>query len=355
MELLKMIANEIHPSIQLTIECPSNFTDKKMPMLDIKVWIEYDETGKPKIMYEYYYKMITSKALIHAKSAMDWKIKRTVITQQIITILKNCSKDLPWERKCHHINDMVKRLQFSGYDKKFRYEVVNSALNAYRIMEENDHNRTKPMYRTKEEILKERNETRTQKKENWFKKGGYQSVIFVQATKDSKLKKDYEKAIQQSKFKIKVIEQTGKPLIRMLQMSDPFRKENCGRQDCHICQSGGKGRCYVQDVTYKIECLGCDHVLNGETSISAYTRVGQHIQDLSNNNTDNFSSLRNHCEKKHQGVVQQFKSSVTKTFKDDSMKRQITEAMKIKAIPPERSMNSRLEWNTTRVPQVMIT
>ena len=40
----------------------------------------------------------------------------------------------------------------------------------------------------------------------------------------------------------------------------------------------------------------------------------------------------------------------TKTFKDDTMKRQITEAVKIKAIPTERSMNSRQEWNIARLP-----
>ena len=180
-------------------------------------------------------------------------------------------------------------------------------------------------------------------------------MIFVQATKDSKLKKDFQKAIQQSKFKIQVIEQTGKPLIKMLQMSDPFKNKNCGRQDCHICQSGGKGRCYLQDVTYKIECLGCDHELNGETSNSAYTRVRQHIQDLiRTDNTDNFSSLRNHCERKHQNIVQKFKSSVTKTFKDDPLKRQITEAIKIKAVPLERSINSKLEWNIARIPQIVV-
>ena len=355
MELLKIIGNEIHPSIQITIECPSNFNDNKMPMLDIKVWLEYDETGRPKVMHEYYYKAITSKALIHAKSAMDWKMKRTVLTQQIITILRNCSKELSWEKKCHHVTDMVKRLQFSGYDKKFRYEVVNSAINAYKIMEENDRNKIKHMYRTKAEILSDRNKTNNKKKENWFRKGGYQSIIFVQATDNSKLKKEYENVIQQSKLKIKIVEKTGKSLIRMLQISDPFKKENCERQDCHICKSGGNGKCYKQDVTYKIECLGCGHEQNGETSNSAYTRVGQHMNDLLNDNVHTFSSLKNHCENKHQGVRQEFKSSVTKTFKDDPMKRQITEAVKIKAVPTERSMNSRQEWNIARLPQVIIT
>ena len=31
---------------------------------------------------------------------------------------------------------MVLRMQYSGYDKKFRYEVVDSALEAYRTTQE---------------------------------------------------------------------------------------------------------------------------------------------------------------------------------------------------------------------------
>ena len=140
----------------------------------------------------------------------------------------------------------------------------------------------------------------------------------------------------------------------MLQMSDPFKKKTCNRKDCPICTSGGKGNCYKQNVTYKIECLGCDHELNGETSDSGYTRIIKHLQDLKNQNEKVFSSLRNHCNEHHGGVIQKFKASITKTFKDDAMGRQITEATKIKAVPTNRSMNTRREWNTTRIPRVNI-
>ena len=30
----------MHPSIQLEIDCPSNHEDGKVPILDLKVWIE---------------------------------------------------------------------------------------------------------------------------------------------------------------------------------------------------------------------------------------------------------------------------------------------------------------------------
>ena len=140
----------------------------------------------------------------------------------------------------------------------------------------------------------------------------------------------------------------------MLQKSDPFKKKLCERQNCPVCSSGGSGRCDVQDVTYKIECLGCDHQLNGETSNTAYTRILKHFSDLNSTNEDTFSSPRTHCVEQHENIRQKFRSSVTKTFKDDALGRQITEALKITAIPAGKSMNTRFKWNATKIPRITI-
>ena len=47
--------------------------------------------------------------------------------------------------------------------------------------------------------------------------------------------------------------------------------------------------------------------------------------------------------------------SVTGTFRNDSMLRQITEAVQIDNEDPRRLMNTRAEWNMTRVPRAVIT
>ena len=52
----------------------------------------------------------------------------SVMTQEVPRVLLNCSKLLPWERRVENVNEMVLRMQYSGYSEKFRYEVVNSAL-----------------------------------------------------------------------------------------------------------------------------------------------------------------------------------------------------------------------------------
>ena len=54
------------------------------------------------------------------------------------------------------------------------------------------------------------------------------------------------------------------------------------------------------------------------------------------------------------GELQEFCMSVTGTFKNDPMLRQISEAVQIDATPPELIMNTRAEWNMTRVPRAEI-
>ena len=46
--------------------------------------------------------------------------------------MTNCSENLQIETREKHTNNFFKRLQYSGFDKEFRYDVVNAANNAYK-------------------------------------------------------------------------------------------------------------------------------------------------------------------------------------------------------------------------------
>ena len=148
-----------------------------------------------------------------------------------------CSRMLPWENVVKKVEAFLLRMQYSGYDKKFRYEVVASALNAYRIRKEADESGQRPMYRPKGWNKEER--TKIRKKKNWYAKEGNESVIFVPATPRSKLQREYQQEIGNLGFNIKVVEKAGKTLKRMLQRSDPFKPENCGKNDSFVCTTGG--------------------------------------------------------------------------------------------------------------------
>ena len=83
------------------------------------------------VLHEFYSKDVASKCVINARSALAWSCKRTVLTQEALRILLNCSRELPWETAVGHVNHMMQRFQYSGYDQGFRTEVVRSALKAY--------------------------------------------------------------------------------------------------------------------------------------------------------------------------------------------------------------------------------
>ena len=97
---VKQIANTIDPSIQVTIDYPSRHSDVKMPILDLKVWPSQEQDPETRevsvtIMHEHYHKEVGSRAVVNAKSALPHKMKRTIHTQEIIRILRNCSRYLP--------------------------------------------------------------------------------------------------------------------------------------------------------------------------------------------------------------------------------------------------------------------
>ena len=84
--------------------------------------------------------------------------------------MTNCS---PTTKR--HINDYMRRLQFSGYDKEFRY--YNSAKKAYEKLIEDPSNGTRPLHRPKEWKRKERKAEKEAKKKTWYKRGDTESVI----------------------------------------------------------------------------------------------------------------------------------------------------------------------------------
>ena len=194
------------------------------------------------------------------------------------------------------------------------------------------------------------------KKRTWYKDGGFDSVLFVPSTPGGELKHAYQKVITKSGHRIKVVEKTGTTLKRQLQVSNPFRPQQCGRDDCFVCSSGGGGNCHSEGITYEIGCeggCGTGDEYKGESSGNAYTRGGEHLYNLRARNVTN-SPLWRHCRDIHGGEMQEFKMRVTGTFRNDAMLRQITEAVQIDNVEPNRLMNNRTEWNITRVPRALI-
>ena len=255
-----------------------------------------------------------------------------------------------------HINKFMVKMQRSGYEQRMKYEVVNSAIKAYKTMVANEENDTRPIHRPKNWKRVERDEQKERKKRNWYKQGGFDSVLFVPTTPKSKLKMMYNNVIRESGIRVRVVERTGRTLKSELQVSNPFATGNCGRTDCFVCTTTGKGNCNTESVTYKIKCMSenCSRkTYIGETGGNAYTRGGEHLGRLMARNIDQ-SPLWRHCVEEHGGQMQGFGMEVTGTHRNDAMIRQISEAVKIDRMDSETLMNDRAEWNMTPLPRTVI-
>ena len=68
MKVVKDIANSIDPMIQMTIDVPSKHEDHKVPMLDVKAWL--DENNGNEIFYLFYEKPTKNRYVISKDSAM---------------------------------------------------------------------------------------------------------------------------------------------------------------------------------------------------------------------------------------------------------------------------------------------
>ena len=179
-------------------------------------------------------------------------------------------------------------------------------------------------------------------------------MLFVAMTKNSELKRRYETEIRQSGLRVKVVERAGRTLKSQLQRSNPFGDGNCGREDCFVCTTSKVGNCNAESITYKIHGDCRKHIYKGETSGNGYNRGNEHTRALNARDLKN-SPLWKHCVEIHNGEIQRFSMSITGTYRNDAMMRQISEAVQINNVNPDDLMNTRAEWNMTRVPRASIT
>ena len=194
------------------------------------------------------------------------------------------------------------------------------------------------------------------KRKNWYRNGGFDTVLFIPVTPNKVLKRMYENEIKKSGIRIKVVERTGRTLKSQLQTSNPFKDKHCNREDCFICTTTNVGNCNTESVTYEVTCretCGGNKIYKGETAGNGYTRGSKHLYDLNARNHNN-SPLWRHCLEAHGGEMQPFKMSITGTYRGDAMLRQISEAVKINNTDANLLMNDRAEWNMTRIPRANI-
>ena len=269
---------------------------KRLPLLDIKVWIGQDSDGNNRILPTHYIKDVSTRAVLNANSSHDSRMKASVMVNEAFRILKNCSVFVEWREAAGHLTYFMRRLQYSEYSPRFRSEILEKALKKY-DGRKREYNRGGSMF----QAIRSR---QSKKKKNWYgREGQFDSVIFVEPTPNSCFKKEVQQAAKESKLKIRVVEKVSTTVNKLLQKSNPFEKEICGRDDCEMCRLGCKDDCRTRGCVYEVKCKDCDRKYRGTTGRTAYHRTGQHIEDWAGRKS---CAMWEHSREYHNGGVYEY-------------------------------------------------
>ena len=196
---------------------PSGREEGKIPILDLKCWL--DEEGI--IRFEHYEKLMASKLLLSANSALPKKQKRNIHINECVRRLQNCSPDLSWGEKRVFLQEYVVRLYHAGYSELFRQNVVKQSIAQYEGMLVADKDGRHHLYRERDWEELERRDKKNKKKVNWYTRGGYDTVIKVNPTPGGELAKQMQQVVDRNKgpVKVKIQEQFGIKMKNKLGLS----------------------------------------------------------------------------------------------------------------------------------------
>ena len=171
------------------------------------------------------------------------------------------------------------------------------------------------------------------------------------ATPGGELAKKYQQVVDSNlgPVKIKIMEQGGRQVKRILQRNNPGRTKGCDSADCLACSGGGRGKggeCRRNSVGYELTCdlCGGEKVCYvGETGQNVYTRGQKHMANYRGKTND--SPLWKHSKHKHGGSLNlNFSMKVKKCF-SDPLTRQVNESVRINRCEAEEQLNSKTEWH----------
>ena len=210
MKILNEIADSIHPMIKFTSDVPSNHQDGLLPVLDLKVKL----TKENMIHYEFYEKVTKNPKVLLASSAFPWHSKRNIMVNEALRRLRNTAAELGPALQNQHLNQFMLKLKDSGYSEAFRVSVVKQAKQIYAKQLEQDRLGVKPLFRSRDQILKDK-KAKSESGQKWWSRGGQNcnTVLFVPPTPGGKLASALRERVNQlcsnAKIKIKVLETGG--------------------------------------------------------------------------------------------------------------------------------------------------
>ena len=259
-------------------------------------------------------------------------MKKNVIINEILRLLRNCNSYLPWEETASHISYFMKRLQFSGYDQSFRYDVLKRAMKKYG---------SKLLSDDEAYIITENTNKGPRRKQKWL--GKADAMMFVQATNNEELRKEVQRCAEKNKVNIKVVEKVEHNMKRELQKSNPFKTIICCREDCILCKMNSGVDCRTRACVYEMKCEECRRIYIGQTGTSIQQRMNKHFNDWERK--DEKSPLHRHSQIFHDNKRFPINVRILRECFGDPTGRKIAEAVLINELSTDQTMNGKKEWS----------
>ena len=144
--LLREVANTITPMIRMKEDVPSNHQSRKLPILDLEVWVRGHT-----IFHQYYQKPMASRVVVQASSAFSTSKKRSILLEEGLRRLRNCSPELEWKEKVVFLHRFSGDLKRSGHVSSFRRTVLRRVIIKYKTDLTNHVEGNRLLYRPKAE------------------------------------------------------------------------------------------------------------------------------------------------------------------------------------------------------------
>jgi hypothetical protein len=344
--IFREVANGIMPMIQLEEDFQSKHDRKRIPVLDLEVWVAAN-----RIHHTFYRKPMASKEVVANRSALDKKTKHNILIEEGMRRQRHISRREEESERDRNREEFLLDLRESGYPEGYRHRVMDQVEGKMRKeVEEHekwreDRKKGRPLYKTGKEREEKKKEggKGASAKEGWYKQGGYTSVLWVPATPEGelveRLKRKLEKTTAPEGTKMRLVQRGGKLSSRELTSGGKSQKGNCRREKCQPCEEGGeeegsKGACYKGGIGYSGICSRCPEedrekgIEEGKERQGLY--IGESYRTLFRRTDDHFSAYVKKAEKswmwqhavaEHGGEIRgngrrDYNFKVTGTFRD---------------------------------------
>ena len=292
--------NAINKDLTFTAEVADDFPDKKLPTLDLNLWMKEDLT----VSHTYFEKEMKSQLMIERGSAMGKQQKYCILanelTRRLLKIDTDSSEEVIEEEVVKITEHYTRQVKNSGWSVKEAKEIIVSGYAGWVRKMRQRREGGEELYRSAAASLPARVKNKLIGKETWFKKKSIREkdefdtkrragtkrkwtakagedeedeartvgVMFVPYTLEGELARRMREAEKdlgkQTGIKLKIVERTGSKLVDLLHRADPWQGQDCQRPLCILCNTKQitekhlRQDCTKRSIVYETWCLSCE-------------------------------------------------------------------------------------------------